>query len=81
MYMSGADPGFLLGGGALVSCSTSTAVNHIVFFFFLQNTRCIRKPQVISGGRVRTPRFKFYFPLVFGMVMYDNEFETKENKI
>ena len=80
MYMSGADPEFLLGGGALVSCSTSTAVNHIVFFF-LQNTRCIRKPQVISRGRLRTPRFKFYFPLFFGMVMYDNEFETKENKI
>ena len=31
-YNSGADPGFLLGGGALVSCSTSTAINHIVFF-------------------------------------------------
>ena len=30
--MSGADPGFFLGGGALVSCSTSTPVNHIVFF-------------------------------------------------
>ena len=29
---SGADPGFFLGGGALVSCSTSTPVNHIVFF-------------------------------------------------
>ena len=27
------------------------------------------------------PWFKFYFPLVLGMVMYDNEFETKENKI
>ena len=26
---SGADPGFLLGGGALVSCSTSTPINHI----------------------------------------------------
>ena len=25
--------------------------------------------------------FKFYFPLFWGMVMYDNEFETKENKI
>ena len=36
-----------LGGGALVSCSTSTPINHIVF---LQNTSCIRKPQVISGG-------------------------------
>ena len=39
---SGADPGFFLGGGALVS--------------FLQNTSCIRKPQVIlGGGEVRTP--------------------------
>ena len=50
---SGADPGFFLGGGAPVSCSTSTPINHIVFFF-LQNTSCIREPQVISGG-VRTP--------------------------
>ena len=41
---------FFLGGGALVSCSTSTPINHIVFFFFLQITSCIRKPQVISGG-------------------------------
>ena len=48
MWLSGADPGFFLGGGALVSCSTSTPINHIVFF--LQNTSCIRKPQVISGG-------------------------------
>ena len=29
---TGADPGFFLGGGALVSCSTSTPINHIVFF-------------------------------------------------
>ena len=29
----GADPGFFLGGDALVSCSTSTPINHIVFFF------------------------------------------------
>ena len=33
IYASGADPGFFLGGGALVSCSTSTPINHIVFFF------------------------------------------------
>ena len=39
---------FFLGGGALVSCSTSTPINHIVFFW--QNTSCIRKPQVISWG-------------------------------
>ena len=44
----GADPGLFLGGDALVSCSTSTPINHTVFF--LQNTSCIRKPQVISGG-------------------------------
>ena len=30
---TGADPGFFLGGGALVSCCTSTPINHIVFFF------------------------------------------------
>ena len=44
---SEADPGFFLGGGALVSCSTSTVINHN---FFLQNTSCIRKPKVMSGG-------------------------------
>ena len=50
---SGADPGFFWGGGALVSCSTSTPINHS---FFLQNASCIRKPLVISGERgVRTP--------------------------
>ena len=27
------------------------------------------------------PWFKFSFPLFLGIVMYDNEFETKENKI
>ena len=35
--------------GALVSCSTSTPINHIVFFF-LQNTSCIRKPAGHLGG-------------------------------
>ena len=37
---AGADPGFFLGGGALISCSTSTPINHILFFFW-QNTSCI----------------------------------------
>ena len=27
------------------------------------------------------PWFKFYFPLFLGIVMYDNEFKTKENDI
>ena len=60
--MSGADPGFFLaGGGALVSCSTSTPINHIVFFSFWAEyrTSCIRKPQVILGrggrGGLRSP--------------------------
>ena len=49
---TGADPGFFLGGGALVSCSTSTPINHIGFFcripIVLENRRS-------SQGRVRTP--------------------------
>ena len=53
MYASGADPGFFLGGGALVSCSTSTPINHIVFFCripaVLENRRSSQ------GGGVRTP--------------------------
>ena len=51
--LAGADPGFFLGGGALVSCSTSTPINHIVFFF-------CRIPVVLENRRssqwgVRTP--------------------------
>ena len=51
----GADPGFFSGGSALVSCSTSTPISHIVFFFgripvVLGNRRSSQ------GGRgVRTP--------------------------
>ena len=55
--MAGADPGFLLGGGALISCATSTPINHIVFFFcrkpvVLENRRSSRGG---GGGGVRTP--------------------------
>ena len=43
---AGADPGFFLGGGAFVSCSTSTPINHIVFFcripVVLENRRSSR---------------------------------------
>ena len=61
-HAPGADPEFFLAGSALVSCSTSTPINHIVFFsFFSQNTSCIffyflenyRSSQGRSG--VRTP--------------------------
>ena len=46
--------------------------------------------QIILGQRIFSyiyvvvqfyPWFKFYFPLFLGMVMYDDEFETKGNKI
>ena len=60
-HTSGADPGFFLGGGALVSCSTSTPINHIVFLFFLFFWRRIpvvlenrRSSRGVEGG-VRTP--------------------------
>ena len=45
VYIStGADPGFFLGGVALVCCSTSTPINHMVFFF-------CRIPIVLENGR------------------------------
>ena len=54
---AGADPGFFLGGSALISCSTSTPINHIVFFFcripvVLENHRSSRGR---GGGELRTP--------------------------
>ena len=51
--MSGAGPGFFFRRGCtrlLLYFNTSKPPN-----FFLQNTSCIRKPQVISGGGGRTP--------------------------
>ena len=53
---AGADPGFFLEGGALVSRSTSTPINHIFFFFgripvVLENRRSSQG----GGGGVRTP--------------------------
>ena len=39
--------------------------------------------KVNNSGHVEVqffPWFKFYFPLFWGMVMYDNEFEPKESK-
>ena len=52
-HFPGADPGFFLGGVAVVSCSTPTPINHIVFFF-------CRIPVVLENRRssqagVRTP--------------------------
>ena len=51
---TGADPGFFLGGGALVSCPTSTPINHIVFFcripVVLENRRSSQ-----GGGRGAHP--------------------------
>ena len=34
---AGADPGFFLGGGAVVSCFTSTPINQVVFSHFCQH--------------------------------------------
>ena len=50
-----ADPGFFLGGGALVSCSTLTPINHIVFFgripVVLENCRSCQS----GGGEIAHP--------------------------
>ena len=52
--VTGADPGFFLGGGALVSCSTSTPINHIFFGripVVLENRRSSQR----GRGGLRTP--------------------------
>ena len=48
-------------------------INHQKGLFNLANS-----PHVVAQ---LYPWFKFCFPLFLGVVMYDNEFETKENKI
>ena len=52
---AGADPGYFLGGDPLISCSNSTPINHIVFFFFLQNTSCIETRRSPKGGGCAPP--------------------------
>ena len=66
-FFAGADPGFLLGGVALVSCSTSTPINHIVFFgripVVLENRRSSRG----GGGRCAPPAPSPLGPLLLWM--------------
>ena len=45
---TGADPGLFLGEGALVSCSTSTAINH--FFFFCTIPVVLENRRSSQGG-------------------------------
>ena len=51
LSITGADPGFFLGGGALVSCSTSTPINHIVFLFFFAEYQLYQKTAGHLRGR------------------------------
>ena len=65
VQFSGADPGFFLGGCALVSCSTSTPINHIVSFFcripvVLENCRSSQE-----GGMLTPCTLPLDPPLVF----------------
>ena len=51
---------------------------------WLENYSTMEKPWLkhrISVVVKFYPWFKIYFPLFWVMVMYDNKFETKENKI
>ena len=52
--ITGADPGCFLGGGALVSCSTSTPINHIVLFCRIPVKLENRRSSQGEGG-MRTP--------------------------
>ena len=55
LQQSGADPGFFLGGGALFSSSTSTPINHIVFFCRIPVVLENRRSSQGEGGGVHTP--------------------------
>ena len=52
--ITGAVPGYFLGGGALVSRSTSTPINHIVFFSFRRIPVVLENRRSSRGG-VRSP--------------------------
>ena len=52
---TGADPGFFLGGGALVSCSTSTPINHIDFFCRIPVVLENRRSSQGGGGTPPAP--------------------------
>ena len=73
---------FFLGGGALVSYSTSTPINHIVFFFrripvVLDNRRSSQ-----GGGRVRTPcTLPLDSPLPIVSVTCENERISIKNSL
>ena len=54
-YNTRAAPGFFFGGGALVSCSTSKSINHIVFFFFCRIPVVLENRRSSQGGEVRSP--------------------------
>ena len=51
----GADPGFFLGGGALVSCSTSIPISHIVFFYRIPVVLENRRSSQGGGGGCAPP--------------------------
>ena len=55
----------------------------LVLHWFLKQERCGKLMIIVFIYVVVQfyPWFKFYFLLFLGIVMYDNEFETKEIKI
>ena len=53
---TGADPGFFVGGGALVSCPTSAPINQFFFFAEYQLSVVLENRRSSQGeGGLRTP--------------------------
>ena len=50
-HSTGADPGFFLGGGVLISCSTSTPINLMVILFIYLFIYFFRIPVVLGNRR------------------------------
>ena len=53
--MTGTDPGYFLGGGTLVSYSTSTPINHIAFFAEIPVVLENRRSSPGGGGKCAPP--------------------------
>ena len=69
------------GGGVWIFSGTTQYYNilaDLTFTLNMSNWNCKTGVFVVVQFY---PWFKFHFPLFWGMVMYDNEFKTKGNKI
>ena len=62
----------------LLGCTSTLSIFYSNLKIVLLGSSCSR---FIFGVVQFYPWIEFYFPLFLNMVIYDNEFKTKENKV